>query len=589
MAKHTYRIETPEGTFEVQSDTELSDAQAYAAVASQKPTKGLSQAAQSWGGSDSPGMLRQLAGGAKHGLDRMAYGVKDLFTDLTPEDQAELDAGSEFVKGTGAASSVGQFGSEALATAPIGGVIGTAAKYAGKALPMAAKAMGWGGRVVNPGLVARGAAEGAISGGVAIPGEGESRLGNMGQGAALGGVLPAAVAGVGAAPQLYRTTMSAAKAPAARRAGAVLERTLGKDKVDDLARRLPNADPTRLPQTPAALLDDPHLGSVEASARGRGQANFLDHDRDVLSRSWDTVLDDTAEASRAPMLGRRTGRIENASRDMLEGIPIAPTTGQRLSDIFVDLANSDEALAKPALSNRFREIAGTVTMDGLSANYLFKLLNELPGDSRAVQQARAALTDVGDEISEGLFSRLSATGARHGQALERATAAQNVRGAFVGPDGLPTTGPTLKVGDRTIPQVTGARLRRAIAKQDGLSPTARGDLTATTEELRKHEIYKPLSDVGSPPNELGSLKGSAVGLANVTPLWRTKGPLAVIYGRADRATQAAVDEAMLKPEKFMEIVQARQARGAPLSQIENAVLQTILGASRGSATMTAGE
>lgn len=99
------------------------------------------------------GSLMRGVGGAKVALDRAAMGLKGLFTDLTPEDQALLDQGKAFVDQGGTAATVGNvLGDVGLMAAPAvraqqGLVAGAkflpkAAQFIGGRLPSAALSSG---------------------------------------------------------------------------------------------------------------------------------------------------------------------------------------------------------------------------------------------------------------------------------------------------------------------------------------------------------------------------------------------------------------------------------------------------------------
>jgi len=63
------------------------------------------------------GALMRGLGGAKVAWDRAAMGLKEMFTDLTPEDQALLEQGKSFMNQGGTAATVGNVGGDVLMTA----------------------------------------------------------------------------------------------------------------------------------------------------------------------------------------------------------------------------------------------------------------------------------------------------------------------------------------------------------------------------------------------------------------------------------------------------------------------------------------
>lgn len=88
------------------------------------------------------GAVMRGLGGAKAAWDRAALGLKGMFTDLTPEDQALLDQGKAFTKQGGTAATVGDIGADALMMAAPA-LRGQQAIMAGaKMLPRAAQFIG---------------------------------------------------------------------------------------------------------------------------------------------------------------------------------------------------------------------------------------------------------------------------------------------------------------------------------------------------------------------------------------------------------------------------------------------------------------
>lgn len=150
------------------------------------------------------GSVMRGLGGAKAAWDRAALGLKGMFTDLTPEDQALLDQGKAFTKQGGTAATVGDIGADALMMAAPA-LRGQQAIMAGaKMLPKAAQFIG--GRLPSAAL-----ASGATSAALAP----EDRTGAF-YGGAAGGALGEA-------------------------AGRVLTKTLGgvvSDRVTPAAREL---------------------------------------------------------------------------------------------------------------------------------------------------------------------------------------------------------------------------------------------------------------------------------------------------------------------------------------------------------------
>ena len=106
------------------------------------------------------GSVMRGLGGAKAAWDRAALGLKDMFTDLTPEDKALLDQGKAFTEQGGTAATVGNIGADALMMAAPA-LRGQQAIMAGaKMLPRAAQFIG--GRLPSAAL-ASGATSAALA------------------------------------------------------------------------------------------------------------------------------------------------------------------------------------------------------------------------------------------------------------------------------------------------------------------------------------------------------------------------------------------------------------------------------------------
>lgn len=106
------------------------------------------------------GTFMRGLGGAKHALDQAAYGLKGIFTDLTPEDKTQLEQGKAFVNQAGTAGKVGEVGGDiALTAAPA--MRGAQALQAGaRMLPQALRFLG-GSLPTN--MVASGATSAALT------------------------------------------------------------------------------------------------------------------------------------------------------------------------------------------------------------------------------------------------------------------------------------------------------------------------------------------------------------------------------------------------------------------------------------------
>lgn len=242
--------------------------------------------------------VEKMLVGAGSAMDKTYRGVRDFVRPdgtLSYKEREERQAEREDAKlyqkhHPGGWATAGEVIGDIAATAPVGGALSLGAK----ALPAAGRLAAVGGRMLNPGTVGRAATEAGVVAALQPPGEDESRLGNAAQGAALGAALPAAVKGVGKGVQAAWNRFSDSGAPI--RATKALDRTLGKDVVDDAVDQISNPTPTMFPLTTAGVTQNRRMGALEAGARQRGTANFMGHDEDVAKQSWAALRGATRSA-----------------------------------------------------------------------------------------------------------------------------------------------------------------------------------------------------------------------------------------------------------------------------------------------------
>ena len=98
----------------------------------------------------------------------------------------------------------------------------------------------------------------------------------------------------------------------------------------------------------------------------------------------------------------------------------------------------------------------------------------------------------------------------------------------------------------------------------------------TAEELRRHEIYKPISSGGGSEMVLGNEQQALQSAMAAGRMWGPRAMLQGMFGYANRATQEVIDEALLDPQRFLQIAAKKQAQNVPLTQGETAALWTIM-------------
>lgn len=511
---------------------------------------------------------------------------------LSEDDMRRLAEAELMRKNTGIASTLGEAAVDIAATGPVGKGVDMAAK----GLPMAMQKLGnVGGRVLNLGTVGRSAAEGAISGALKAPEEGGSRAGAAAAGAGAGAVAPAAVTAVTAPVRgLYRT-LSTGTTQATRRAYAALAKSLGiggEEALEEMGKKLDAAEPTRLPQTTAALLDDLRLGELERGARARNVAAFGKHDVDVGKTVFDRTLDDTSDAALVAARQTETAKATRALEQLLETGTMNKVHVNRLGNAIKNGLTSEEAATSPQVRALFKKADNAINLPDVSNKVILDLYDdfaEIADSSPAAKDMMERLRSVGDVVSKGDFSRSIASRTSAGAAAKEAEAAQAVRRSFISDEGIPKTqkvyGPGATGRPGEMPKIEAGPLRKAIiAQEKNLEPGTLRDLMFTAEELRRHEIFKPVTDTGGTSLEMGDAGGKAQAAANAMGAWQAKGALRVIYGRADEATQAAIDRALLDPQQFKAVIAAKLQEGKPLSTWEQVLMKSISGQARAMGT-----
>lgn len=127
--------------------------------------------------------------GGNQAVARAAYGLKKMFTDLTPEEQNRYETGQAAVQAMGTPASMGQFTGDVAMTAPAFGVTGAAAPLAARGLPAAMEALATG----TAGRAAVAGATGAAAGGALTPEKRGSHAIGGGVGGTLGEVIGSAL------------------------------------------------------------------------------------------------------------------------------------------------------------------------------------------------------------------------------------------------------------------------------------------------------------------------------------------------------------------------------------------------------------
>lgn len=537
-----------------------------------------------------------FGGGARN----LYLGAKDLVGQASPEERQERKDWSKAKEHLGGWGTAGQIAAETGLTLPVGGAVGSGAKVLTKAVPALAKVGSMGGRVFNLGLAGRGAAEGAISAGLVGDAEDETlkdRLDNALVGGAFGAAVPAVMAGGAAAARKVTQELSPSTKQATIRAYNALERTLGRDRLDDVIQQVENPTPSQLPRTTAAMSQDPKMGALERGARSRGTADFRPHDTAVANRTWELVKDATSQADQVAALTKGTQDIMSEGKALMDKFPLSQENRAKLSRGLLALRNTNEVIANPTLA---RDLDTAIAaMDNPQATLgvlpqLYWAMGEGAGNSTAIQSARNLIKEVADARTGGQFSNLQQGYGATMDQLKAAQAAQGIRSKFMGEMGFPDTKQYFgEAGQGATPVIRSSDLRHAVnrAEAGGIADLPAADkskLGSIADQLTQHEIYEPYMATGATSLNLGAAEGLGSAALNAGPLWRLRGALGSTFRGLNERSLRAVDQAMLDPQAFLKMVEAKKALSRPLEPWERALEEAFRGGMR-SATISTGE
>jgi hypothetical protein len=531
--------------------------------------------------------------GAGGTLRDQYLGAKGLVTDLSPEEEAERQEWKGNKGALGGWGTAGQVGTELLLTAA---PAAKGAQLVGKAvtkLPMALRAAQAGGRVANLGTAGRAATEGAIAGGMLAPEAGESqlsRLGGAAGGAAFGAALPMALAPAAKAKDFLLREMSTSGPRVQERVFRNMERTLGKDVmedvVDDVSAGLgsgPNV--SRLPLSTAATSKNLNLAQLERGARARGDAAQWGRlDREVAGEVWDELQDALARSVEVgPARSQRVSEVMAAGKAQMDALPLSIKNRDALGKQLAALKGNQEVIANPEVRKVIDEALMTVADPNATLGALPQLywrLGQEAGQSSAVQSAREAIKTMADQRSKGFFSKMMDDYGRQMDKVKQSESATGIVREFASDQGVPVT--TKAFGK--VPVVEGKALRQAVAKhgeQAGkgstLRPTERTRLDELTDELGRHELYKNAPGAsGMDEVKLESILASG----RNNPIYTVaglRGAVGNLLAGGGRATEEVLSNVLADPKAFEAMVEATRklGKGAPLTPKEQQLISIL--------------
>jgi hypothetical protein len=510
------------------------------------------------GGAEAPAWYEELGGGLKHSLDKSALGLEKSVKwaanklpgvnwEVNPENVENVQRGKEFVKGTGALSTVGEVGGDLLQGAAVGGAGALAG--AGRVLPAAvdiATQAGWGALTApeDKGEAAAWGAGGAAAG-RAIP----HVVGALRKGAQMAGdyVVPA------------------------RRAAGQLEKHLGKEgftQAGEAVKKGLSSGDSVLPQTTAAMADNVKLAGLEKGARGRGLVDFSGHEAAVDAAKQTALTKLTGAADNVGSLSDEAASVVAEGKRRLRNMPLGVGRKQDVVGALDGLRATEEVISSPEAKGAIKKAIDAINDPNSSTLILTELRDEMA--SRAaknpkLEPIRQVLMEAANERSKNIASAAEeGAGAIKGQ-LQAAQASKKLRGEYL------DQGAKLK-------DINELSLNKSLTRS-GLDEDTVAGGRKLSDALRKGELYK----TSAAPTEID--KGI---LGNINPLTKlaAKASRAYASNGVSLATDVAqdilthmskksLDEAVARPESFLKMVQAKQARGATLAAWEKNLAKSL--------------
>jgi hypothetical protein len=563
----------------------------------------LNKSAQSYrlSGADKskePSWYEELGGGLKRSLDKSAVGLEGAVkgaANLIPGVNWKMDEGNQdllkqgkaFVDQTGTMSSVGEVGGDLVqglaaggaGTAAVAGKLGSvlpqAVKFAAPLVTDVAANAGWGALTApeDRGEAAAWGAGGTIGG--ALVGKGLEQATKWGGRAVKKGIKEFTPEG-----------------GAVARGADILERTLGKDETNRALAQASNPNANPLPRTTAGAAASPRLGALERGARGRGIADFKTHDIKVDDEAWKLLKEATPEAEGIESLKLLPGAAMDEGKAALDKIPLTKANREQVTTRLRDLGKDQDIIADAASHKQMKKIEAALADKNSKTGILLRIRNDMsmePHMTEGMKKIKGVLDDVADSRSGGKVTETLEDFARTSDDLKAGEAAGRIRGAFQ-PEGVPKTSQfsgSVAEGTAT-PHVTSAKLRDQLGKE--LTADA-GDLKymnpdnvqkakMLSDQLRDTEMHLPSEAAGSAKLDGGSMEDTASSALNAGPLWRLRGTLKAVFGHLNEKSQKAVDEALLDPQKFISMIEAKRASQQALQDWEAKLYKIVRGGSR---------
>jgi hypothetical protein len=351
-----------------------------------------------------------------------------------------------------------------------------------------------------------------------------------------------------------------------RSAANKLTKHLGSeaDEVTSLARKGLEAGDSALPQTTAGMTGNVKVAGLEAGIPGRGLVD-LSPTRVAQEKAKQSALTKlTAGGDEVGALTKEADTIASEGTERLRRMPLGKERKAGVVASLESLKTVDEVIGDTHLQGAITRAQNAINDPNASTLILTTLKNNLPKDAK-FDRVRNVLMEAANERSKFIASAAE-EGA--GAVRDKATAAQaskSLRGEYLGEGGA------------KLKDINELSLNRSLTKP-GLDSDVVEQGAKLSDELRRADLYK--NTQGAPTD----IKKTLLQVATDNPLGAAvaaflsagkTAPLHAALKVRDHLTKKAVDQAVADPKKWVEIMGAKQARGAALEAWEKALYKTL--------------
>jgi hypothetical protein len=350
-----------------------------------------------------------------------------------------------------------------------------------------------------------------------------------------------------------------------RSAAGRLTKHLGSeaDEVTDLARKGLAAGDGMLPQTTAGLTDNVKVAGLEAGIPGRGLVDLSELRGKQAAAKAGALTKITEGGEHVGALTKEADDLASEGVERLRKMPLGKERKAGVVAGLESLKTTDEVIGNTHVQGAINRAQNAINDPNSSTLVLTELRRNLPKGPE-FDSVRNVLMEAANERSKFIASAAE-EGA--GAIRDKATAAQaskSLRGEY------------LDQG-RKLKDINELSLNKSLTAK-GLDSDVVEQGGKLSDEVRRANLYKNTEGAHT------EIKKNLLQVATDNPLaaavgtFLSGGKMAPVYGALkvrDHLTKKAIDQAVSDPKKWVEIMGAKQARGAALEAWEKALYKTL--------------